>query len=320
MAIYGLYDIDLWHKGRSVPNLELMQTYAYLSSKNERVIMMKPNEDEEKFSQIIYFKDNPNVALPKTLNVYGEKKSFFGYGFFNKAFPLKPEIAEMPPSYIPYDAWTNKIGMSVTDYEKMKRSALIRFETDDLTDLKHNPITKHIYLADRNFLKIDGAEEFLQQYKNCHFNFLHSLITDDYLIAQKFMRYSSLFNKRIVIDGPFPEDFFYEYCGRNIIFSSVKFPNEKLKNYQLRMIKIILWHKCNNYPMMWPLHQKEDELTELILAWGKDNSNHTSFADYYISDKNVKKIIMNCDTDIRILLKQNPKTVTRSILDLKANL
>ena len=57
MAIYGLYDIDLWHKGRSVPNLELMQTYAYLSNRNERVIMMKPNEDEEKFSKIIYFKD-----------------------------------------------------------------------------------------------------------------------------------------------------------------------------------------------------------------------------------------------------------------------
>lgn len=161
MAIYGLYDIDLWHKGRSVPNLELMQTYAYLSNRNERVIMMKPNEDEEKFSKIIYFKDNPNVILPKTLEVYGEKKNFFGYGFFNKAFPLKPEIAETPPSFLPYDAWTNKIGMGIKDYEKMKRSALIRLETEDFADLKRNPVTKHIYLADRNFLYLPEAEAFL---------------------------------------------------------------------------------------------------------------------------------------------------------------
>lgn len=134
------------------------------------------------------------------------------------------------------------------------------------------------------------------------------------------MRYSSLFNKRIVIDGPFDEDFFYDYAGKMIIFSSVKFPKETLKNYQQRMIKIVLWHKCNGYFVMWPYHQKEDEFTELILEWGKDNSSRVSFAEYYSSNKNVKKIILKADTDLRILLKQNPLTVTRSILDLKANL
>ena len=145
--------------------------------------MMKPGEDETKFTKIMYFKENPNIQLPKTLNVYGEKKAFFGYGFFNKAFPLKPEIAETPPSYVPYDAWTNKIGMGVKDYEKMKRSALIRLETEDFADLKRNPNTKHIYFADRNFLLLPEAENFLQEHKNCSFNFLHSLITTDYLIA-----------------------------------------------------------------------------------------------------------------------------------------
>ena len=29
MATIGLYDIDLWHRGKAVPNLELMQYYNY---------------------------------------------------------------------------------------------------------------------------------------------------------------------------------------------------------------------------------------------------------------------------------------------------
>ena len=39
--IIGLYDIDLWHRGRAVPNLELMQYYAYYHKRNDRVVYIK---------------------------------------------------------------------------------------------------------------------------------------------------------------------------------------------------------------------------------------------------------------------------------------
>lgn len=49
MAIIGLYDIDMLHRGRSAPNLELMQVYNYYNSRNNRVIMMKSNDGLTKY-------------------------------------------------------------------------------------------------------------------------------------------------------------------------------------------------------------------------------------------------------------------------------
>ena len=69
MSCIGLYDIDMWHKGKSHPNLELMKTFNYLQQENHRVIMMKPTDEVGRFNQIIYFKDNINVDIPRTINV-----------------------------------------------------------------------------------------------------------------------------------------------------------------------------------------------------------------------------------------------------------
>lgn len=61
MATLGLYDIDLWHRGKSAPNLELMKLYNYHKKKGDIVLMMRPGEDEGRFNRIIYFKDKPNI-------------------------------------------------------------------------------------------------------------------------------------------------------------------------------------------------------------------------------------------------------------------
>jgi len=61
MAVIGLYDIDMWHRGRSGPNLELMKTYNYYNNKGHKVIMMRPEEDEGRYNKIIYFKENPRI-------------------------------------------------------------------------------------------------------------------------------------------------------------------------------------------------------------------------------------------------------------------
>ena len=73
MAIIGLYDIDMWHRGQSAPNLELMQIYNYFYSRNNRVIMLKPNDNLTKFQKIYYFKEKPNIALPNSLELNLDK-------------------------------------------------------------------------------------------------------------------------------------------------------------------------------------------------------------------------------------------------------
>ena len=74
MACIGLYDIELWHRGKVMPNLELMKIYNYHYNKGDKVVMMRPNENEGRFNQIIYFKDNPNTQIPKTLHLSGPLK------------------------------------------------------------------------------------------------------------------------------------------------------------------------------------------------------------------------------------------------------
>lgn len=36
----GLYDIDIWHRGRVPPNLELMKAFRFYTDNNDKVIMM----------------------------------------------------------------------------------------------------------------------------------------------------------------------------------------------------------------------------------------------------------------------------------------
>ena len=276
--IIGLYDIDLWHRGRSYPNLELMKTYNYLYQNNHSVSLMKPTDNEKNFSKIIYFKDNENTKIPQSLTVYGDNKDIYGYGFYKAISPLKPEIALTPPSYLPYDAWVNKLKNS-KDYDKMKRASYIRMETNDFSDYK--PKVKNIYLADHDFLYQNNAENFIQEYKNHFFYFTHSLIAKDEPTATKFIRYSSLFDSRIVIDFRYNEDFFYENCSEFILFKADKREDETMENYLLRIIKTALWYKGNDLPYRWPFHMSYKGFPEYVINWAKDNTSKVSDKDYY---------------------------------------
>ena len=48
----------------------------------------------------------------------GKNKEIYGYGFFNKFYPLEEKYSDVPPSYFPYDPYTRKI--SVKNYDLMK--------------------------------------------------------------------------------------------------------------------------------------------------------------------------------------------------------
>lgn len=316
--IIGLYDIDLWHRGKSYPNLELMKTYKYLYDQNETVVMMRPNEDEGRFTKIIYFKDNANIMLPRTLTVYGDKKDIYGYGFYKQISPLKPEIAAVPPSYLPYDAWVNKL-KAPKDYDRMKSSSYVRIETEDFVDYK--PDRTQIYIADHDFLYQKNAEDFLQEHKNKHrFNFIHSLVAKDEATACKFTRYSSLFTRRIVADFRYSEDFFFDNVKENIIFPDKKYENETELNYSLRMTKIAIWCKKTGAALQWPAHTTHETFSEKIYDWARDNSFRESFYEYYQNDKKVLKLADKQPSELRLLLKSKPIVFESSDLDLSRNL
>lgn len=317
MATIGLYDIDLWHRGKAVPNLELMQYYNYYHKNNHRVLLMKPTDQEEQFTKIIYFKENPNIMLPKTISVYGDKKSFTGYGFYKQNEKLPPEIRDCPPLYDLYNPWVNKLSIPTNEYEKMRRNSYIRIETENYVDLK--PEANIIFIADREPFVLKNAFDFFQDNKEKYFHFLHSPIFNDEQTAIKFMRFNNLFNKNCIINFHCSEDFFYEYY-KEVIFKLDKFEGESELQYQIRLTKIALWYKNNHIALRFPYNVKYSALTEFIIKWAKDNSATESFSLYYQNSNNIKKEIDKQPTELRLLLKQNPKTITRQNLDLKTSL
>lgn len=317
MSCIGLYDIDMWHKGKSHPNLELMKTFNYLQQENHRVIMMKPTDEVGRFNQIIYFKDNINVDIPRTINVTGENKSFYGFGFYGYMTPLNPNVVPVPPSYLPYDAYSNKVSCPVS-YDTLKKNSLIRFETKDFTDLKAD--CKRICFADHNILYLDGVEDFIQEYKNKTFDFYYTPVAKDAETAIRFMRYSAIFSKPLLIDFKYDEDFFYENFRENILFKIEKRENETKENFYLRHIKISLWYKKNKVTYRNPYFvSSEKGFGKYIFDWIMYNSP-VSYYEYYKDNKEAIKFAEGSITELRLMLKIKPENVTKENLNLQKNL
>lgn len=313
MAIIGLYDIDMLHRGRSAPNLELMQVYNYYNSRNNRVIMMKSNDGLTKYQQIFYFKEKPNIAIPNSLNLNLDKGQLIGYGFFGRLPQLKEEIKSLPPDFEPYDIYSHKLTIP-RGYDALKRDSLIRLETEDFSGFKKD--RHYIYLSDVNFLYTPGAEEFVQDNKDRDFIFYNPLTVNDEETYNKFYRYTTLFNRRLIINFDFNEDFFYENIGE-AYFHFTKKENESELNYLIRLVKAILIYKKKDIIFL-ENRISQDTLENKILDWGKSRTQY-SFAKYYENNNMVQNIIRKQPTELRLLLKQNPLTITRSI-DFQSNL
>lgn len=314
MAVIGLYDIDMWHRGRSGPNLELMKTYNYYNNKGHKVIMMRPEEDEGRYNKIIYFKENPRIQLPKKLIVNGDKKEIYGFGFYNKFFPLNQKIISCPPDFSPYDLWSYKLYTFGMSYNNFKNCSLVRFENEDFC--KYNKNVLPLIFVDYNFLDLPDADKCLQKYKNHRFYFYHTLWAKDEATYYKFEPYLSLINDYIIIDFKYSEDFFFDnFKNEKIVFKFEKRENETILNYQLRNVKMGLIYKNSNIRFKLPFHPIiYNDLDEKIINWMKDKTNE-SFEKMYGS-----KDIINLPSEMRLLLKQNPLTVDTSQIDFYKNL
>ena len=312
MATIGLYDIDLWHRGKSAPNLELMKIYNYYQQRNNLVRMMKPNEDEGRYSRIIYFKDNPNIQIPRALTINGDKKETYGYGFYKKYYPLDEEIMKVPPVYDLYDVYSYKLSVPNNSYDSLKRDSLIRLESNDFTDFK--PERLKMNFVDHDFLYVKDAFECLLENKNHRFNFFHTLWVKDEDTFYKFERFIPLIYSYIIIDFKYSQEFFFEnFIKDNVIFKFEKRENETVLNYQLRYVKMGLLYKNKKIRMKIPFNPPaQNDLDKDIIEWLKGPS-YESFSDSY-------KIPSGVSSELRILLKQSPKTINSSSLDFYKNL
>lgn len=314
MSCIGLYDIDFWHCQHKHPNLELMKTYKFYYDKGDKVEFIKPKQDIGRFNHVIYFKENFNIKIPDDICVTGEKKSFYGFGFYGYLTELKPEIFVVPPSYLIYEPFAYKFPNNI--YNSLKSNSYIRFENKDFSDLKAGGGT--IYFADNNLFNSDGIEDFLLENKNKNF---YCFNTPNVNIQEKdIFRFNELFKSNIIINNYSEDDFFNFIEEKNIIFNMEIIDGEDEYNYIIRLIKTILFLKKYNKKNFIKISpNKYDKLLRKWIAIQGKDSNLSCF-NYYDGNKEVQNFINSQCTEIRLLLKQDPQKVTRENLSLKNNL
>lgn len=324
MASIGLYDIDFNHSSKFSINLELMKVFNYYYSKNNIVRLINKEENMNKYNKIIFFKQNPNCAIPKGLDFCGDKKIIHGYGFFNSFTSLKDEINQMPPDFMIYDVNSDRI-KDISLYNKIKNNSLIRVENNDFTYF--NKEATNIFITDYNFLNLSQAEDFLKEYKKYNINFLWPLIAKNEQSIQTFFQYIYNSNRRLIIDFKFSYDFFMKYYYEPIVFQIKETSYDKdTQSFFKRFIKMILISKNENKPINLQLinptviHKKENKLYNiynLIGKWGMSKTQE-SFYNFIQNNKkdydNVENTLIN-NTEIRLLLKQNPKNYNIQNID-----
>lgn len=311
----GIYDLDLWHGYKPMPNLELMQIYHYYYDMGETVMLLKPQESVLPFSHIFYFKEYESTPIPRKLWLYEDKKSIIGAGFYGKVPNLKPEISCLSPQYDVYDAYCYKFKLP-KPYEKLKQSSLIRVESNNLADLTKRTID--IYIADTNFLYTKDALYFLKNTPHHNFFFFHGLNAKDEQTALNFLKYANIFNREILIDFRFGEEFFLDNVKEKFLFNCDKREDEDELNYLLRITKMALVYKnCGKYFRSVNLSTKP--LAKEITTWAR-SSRRVSCYDFYANNERVLHHFDVLDNDIRLLLKANPLKIDINLIDLKSNL
>ena len=310
MSTIGLYDLDMWHCSKRFPNLELMKVYNYHYNKGDKVLMVRPGDDTGRFNRIMYFKENPTFLVPKTVNIYGKNKELYGYGFAKTLFPIDDIYHNVPPLYNLYDLFSEKFAKST--YTLMKNNSFIRFENKDFSDFKKD--RKHIFIADHDFCYLPEADLFRKEYKNYKFDYLRRLEIKDKETFYKFKGFND--NRRYFINFRFDEDFLLENYNQFITLNwSDRYENEKESQYLLRIAALVLFYKMKNqYPDIKIKNINSDNLQRDILYWGS-NFNQLSFEEFYKDNKKVTGRMLVAPTDVRLLLKTNPKKINSSDID-----
>lgn len=314
----GLYDIDFWHSAIKNPNLELMKVFNYYYSQGDVIIFMTPQDKEDRFNKIIYFKTKNNISIPKTISVLGNKKSIYGYGFYKKFIPLESPYNEYSPSFLPYDLYEEKM---CAKYDRIKKNSYVRIENNDMTYL--NLDKKTIYIADEKTIYTSGAEEFIMKYfSKYNLQFVNSVFIKEESLFDKY--YGKLENK-FYLDFPITPSFFCSHLEENNVCYSLK-PTEQEKVYSkflIRIVKMILYGKTKQAKVPFDFQEKPNKLIPLsyllpyLIKWC-NSKKVCSLYEFFKDDKKAIKEINNLviiEDELRVLLKQSPLTYNTQKFD-----
>lgn len=309
--VIGLYDIDLLHSPKSWPNLELMKVYNYFHKQGDQVILMNRKEDEGRYNKIIYFKDSKNLQIPQGVNVIGKNKQIYGEGFFNAFSPLPKKYSSSPPDPMVYLTVCNKF--KTIKWNNFINSSIVRFSNNDMTGYK--PISKNMFIVDRNFCQLDGAADFILEHKNKNIYFFHTLRIESVEDYELFKRFTLILSKPLFIDFKFNKGFLLENINEQLHFN-VYSPQkgESDKDFKLRIIKMGLIMKNKNAKLIYNQIFIKDRFQEYIVKWIAAPAQST-YAQYYKDNKEALSFMNNAPTEIRLLLKTNPQTVNIEIID-----
>ena len=323
MASICLFDIDFLYGSKFVPNLELMKVFNYYYQEGHVINLGQKKENLDRYNQIIFFKDSPHISVPRGLDLSGENKQIYGYGFYNRFIPLSDKYTDMPPNYLCYDIFNENI-KNLKKYENIKNGNLVRIENEDFSNFSQDK--KTFYIVDRNFSKLDNAYSFIKEYyRNYQFEFLHQQRYYDKETFEKFFPYVTASN-RPIINFDFDINFFKKYYNEKVIFTIDFKEKETQKGLLKRIISMILFSKQNNHTLYLINDLKVNtitkkqfpliELLQLLVNWAASSKN-ISFYDFtYITDKNKSIIELSKEYSyVRLLLKQNPKTFNSQDFD-----
>lgn len=280
-----------------MPNLELMKVYNYHYQNNDLVTLLKPKDDTSRFSKIIYFKDSPNSTIPKKC-VSNDKTSIYGQGFYNYFEPLDKKYSGSPPSFLPYDLVSDKI--IGVDYNHLKRSSIIRLENQDFTGFDEKLLG--IYIVDQDFCRLD-YESFLREFHNHNFFFYYAPICHTIEQFDKIKKFFNIMRERVRIEFQYNGDFVKEYKSK-VIFPMHNIQNETDEQAAIRITKTILTIKKDEQNLS-QIHSSK-KFTYLI-KWGAAKKI-CSYFDYYKNNNKALDFLNTSSTELRLLLKTNPKS------------
>ena len=293
----GLYDIDFLHDISFSLSLPLMKCYNYFYSKGHQVIMMKPFEDTGRYTKILYFKDSPKLAVPKSLKIDMDKGKMLGYGFFKKSNLTNPSIIAAAPSFFPYEIMPEKI-KNKRLFKKVSTNSIVDWREKDFTGVRTGAGTT--YINDRDFLEEPDWEEAFKYFDN-NISFTHTIWCKDKEIALKFLNKNYQQECQTVVPILFDEDYVSQLPSYSRVYvDNLKTPDDL---FFLFIFALKIW---GGGDIVYFTNGFSSKFSQLVYKWYLSRKQ-ISFKEFLQDDWKEEKYY---NFRYRILLKQDPKKIT----------
>lgn len=325
MSSICLYDIDLLHgKSSSPPNFELMKIFNYHYLKGDIVNLARKKDDFGRYDQIIYFKQSLNLKIPRSLDLIGEKKQIYGYGFYGQFRELTNKYRSVAPNFLIYNINDDLI-KNQKFYNEVRNNSIIRLQNEDYTYYKED--SKIVFIADEQISAGDERLKTIKKLKDKHqVDFLHGIVAAN---EQDFIALFNLFQsgkRKITSHFKFSFPFFKSFVTESkCIFDLSYFFEEDYKKGLYNYILMILYSKSLNVTFRSgaftfnALEVKQNpilNLAPLIEKWKKDK-RQISFYSYcnLYNQMDIFNRYLTYEDNIRKLSKLDPNSFRSEGID-----